>query len=251
MDTRVVKKKKGKGGLIVTTLSFIIICVAIALSISVFFRVSRIEVVGTEFYSPEEIIQASDIEKGDSLLRLNCGNVAAKISGKLLYAGNVVVSKKMPDTVLVEIFESGAAAYVDTDEGSWLVDNYCRFLEPVKAGDRDKYVKVIGVSAVSPKAGQEISVVVEDKHKGTYLKELLFELSNADMLISVETIDVSNTANVEFSFLDRFSVKLGNNEDLDAKLKMLKNSIAEIGDTEEGIFDLSERKKASFKPLEE
>lgn len=253
MATQAVRKKKGKsseGRPAFTALSFVIICVAIAFSISVFFRVSEIEVVGAEYYSAEEIIEASGIEKGDSLISLNGAAVEEKISGELLFAGNARVSKKIPDTVLITISESGASAAVKTDEGTWLIDNYCRLLEPAKGADRNNYVEVIGVSAVSPEAGRELSVPAEDKHKATYLKEILFALSEADMLGDVESIDVSNSANAEFTYLDRFTVKLGQNENTSGKLEMLESAASEIKPAESGVFDLSEKKKASFKPEE-
>lgn len=247
------RKKRGKsseGRPVFIVLSFVIICVAIAFSISIFFRVSDIEVVGAEYYSPEEIIEASGIEKGDSLISLSSAKVEERISGVLLFAGKADVSKKIPGTVLITISESGAAAAVNTDEGIWLIDNYCRLLEPAKGAERNKYIEVIGVSALSPKAGGELTVAAEDKHKGTYLKEIIFALSEAEMLGDVESINVSNTANAEFRYLERFTVKLGPNENIGAKLEMLKSAAAEIKPAESGVFDLSESKKASFKPEE-
>lgn len=251
MATRTQKKKKrrsGGGGLVISTFSFLVICVAIALAISVFFRVSNIEVVGAEHYNAQEIIDASGIKSGSSMVTLNGSAAASRITGKLIYAGRAEIVRKMPDTVIIKISESGTVASVQTDAGQWIIDNYCRMLETVADGEKDKYIEIKGVSAVSPKAGSEMSVSAEDKPKVTYLRDVLTAMEEADMLGDVGYIDVSNTANVQFTYLDRFTAKLGKNENIENKLRLLREAVDELKETDKGTFDLSENKKASYNP---
>lgn len=242
------KKRARPGGLVFGTLSFLIICVAIVLAISVFFRVSEIEVVGAERYTAQEIIDASGIQTGKSLVALNCSAAEKNITTKLIYAGRVSVSRKMPDKVEIKVWESGTVACVTTDDGIWIIDNYCRMLESVSSEKAAEYIKINGVSAVSPKAGQEMSVAPEDKSKVTYLKDLLSAMNDAGMLSDVQNIDVSNTANAQFDYLDRFTVKLGRLENTQYKLGLLSSAVKELEADEKGTFDMSESKKASFSP---
>lgn len=255
MATQTQKKKKkkkkraaGGSGLVLSTFSFLVICAAIAFAISVFFRVSNIQVEGSEYYKAQEVIEASGIKEGESLVTLNCNAVESQISSKLIYAGRTEVVRKMPDTVIIRISESGTVGCVQTDKGLWIIDNYCRLLETVADGEKDKYIEIKGVSAVSPKAGSEMSVTAEDKSKIIYLREILTAMSERDMLADVGYIDVSNTANVQFTYLDRFTVKMGKNENTDNKLQLLKEAVTELQEAEVGTFDLSENKKASFNP---
>lgn len=242
------KKKRSSGGLIFGTLSFLVICAAIVLAISVFFRVSDIEVVGAEHYTAEEIIDASGVNVGDSLVTINCSSAARSVNTKLTYAGRVQVTRKMPSTVVIKVWESGTVACVGTDDGTWIIDNYCRLLESVSSENAASYIQIIGVSAVKPRAGQEMSVAPEDKSKVTYLKDILEAMSDAQMLADVVSIDISNTANAQFEYLGRFTVKLGRMENTEYKLGLLKSAVAELEADDAGTFDLSESKKASFSP---
>lgn len=242
------RKKNGEGGLAFGMLSFIVICAALIFAISVFFRVSNIEVSGAERYSTDEIIEASGIKEGANLVTVNCRSAASRVTGKLIYAGRVVISRKMPNTVVIEVHESDTVACVDTDEGLWIIDNYCRLLEALSAEEKANYIEVVGVSAVSPKAGSEMSVLAEDKSKVTYLKEILYALMDAKIMGDVSSIDISNTANARIDYLGRFKVKLGRNENTEYKLGLLKSAVDKLEDTETGTFDLSENKKAGFSP---
>lgn len=242
------RKKTGEGSFIFGTLSFVVICAALIFAISVFFRVSNIEVSGAERYSAEEIIEASGIKEGASLVTLNCRSAADRVTSELIYAGRVQINRKMPNTVVITIRESDTVACVETDVGLWLIDNYCRLLEPVTKDGKADYIEVSGVSAVSPKAGSGMSVAAEDKSKVTYLEEILRALSDADIMKDVTSIDVSNTANARIDYLGRFKVKLGRNENTEYKLGLLKSAVAELTETEKGTFDLSENKKAGFSP---
>ena len=241
------KKQKGSGGFIFGTLSFLIICAAIIMAICVFFRVSRIEVTGTDRYTQEDIIAQSGIKTGASLLTLNCASVSAKLE-TMDYVGRAEVTRKMPDTVEIVIHESDKVACVSTDKGYWLIDDYCRLIEAVNGQDINNFVVVTGVTANGPAKSKEMSTSEEDQSKVSYLADILTALDEADMLGDVKSIDVSNTANAQFEYMGRFTVKLGRDENTARKLSLLKNSITELNDTDTGTFDLSEDKKATFSP---
>ena len=119
------KKQKSSGarGFIFSSVSFIVICAALVFGMSVFFRVSNIEVNGANRYTREEIIAASGIENGDNLMLVNRSAVAQKIYSKMIYIGKVNVERKLPNTILIEITESDSIAVVESESGLWLVDS--------------------------------------------------------------------------------------------------------------------------------
>lgn len=245
------RQKKRSGGLLINSVSAIIICVALALGISVFFRVSVIEVRGSSHYSADEIIEASGIKEGSSLVFMNRESAGSRISGTLVYIGRVTVSRKLPNTVVIQVQETGTVACVETESGLWLIDYYCRLLEECPLSEVDNYIRVTGFSALSPKAGTSISVTEEDKSKVIYLEDLLTALYNADMLREVNSIDMSTSGNPQFSYLGRFRVKLGKKDNTEAKLSVLKSAVAELDESVGGVMDLSdlpETKKAHFSP---
>ena len=60
-----------------------------------------------------------------------------------------------------------------------------------------------------------------------------------DSLPPTLCLPLTNSADPTFSYLGRFTVKLGKNEDLDYKLEMLKNAVAKLTVSDRGVLDLS------------
>ncbi len=253
MTTKPKRKKQKQGGargFIFSSVSFIVICAALVFGMSVFFRVSKIEVVGADRYTQEEIIAASGIEDGDNLMLINRASVAQKIYSKLIYIGEVNVRRKLPNTIVIEINESDSIAVVESESGLWLIDNNCRLLEACATQDAENYIKVKGFSAVKPEMGEVVSVPEEDKPKVEFLSAILKAMTAKKMTGDVGSLDVSNPTSAEFEYLDgRFTVKLGRNENIDYKFELLLGVIAKLEAKDTGVVDLSQDKKAQFSPF--
>lgn len=249
-ETATVKRKRvnGNGGLIFNSLSAIVICAALVIGITVFFRVSRYEISGASRYSENEIIDASGVKEGSNLIFMNRAAIENRIKDKLVYVGMVTVTRKLPNTVVIQVHESGTVACVETEGGIWLIDNYCRLLEQCSVTEAENYVRVYGFSVNSPKTGQKITVDEQDKSKIDYLQDLLTALYEADMLGSVKSIDISTSSNAQFDYMDKFRIKLGRDESVEAKLGLLRSTIEALEETDTGTIDLSDPKKAIFSP---
>lgn len=251
MSTKQKKKKqqsRGGGGFFFSTLSFIVICAALVFGMSVFFRVSNIEVIGADNYTSSEIIEASGVKNGDNLMFVNRDAVAEKIYKRLIYIGEVKVSRKLPNTIVIDINESSTFAVVETESGLWMIDKNCRLLEECSPQEAETYLKVSGVSGVKPQKGNVILVSDEDKLKVQFLKDILTSLTNHKMTADVKSIDVSNVVNAEFEYLGRFKVKFGKDENVDYKMEMLLGVVEKLDSDDKGIIDLSQSKKAQFSP---
>lgn len=241
-------KSRGGGGFIFSTLSLIIICAALVFGMSVFFRVSNIQVVGAARYTESEIAEASGIKNGDNLMFINREATAEKIYSKLIYIGEVRVSRKLPNTVVIDVSESGTVASIETESGLWLIDKNCRLLEECSPQEEETHLKVSGIAGVKPKKGEPLNVSDEDKLKAQYLKLILTAMADRSMIGDVSALDLSNAANAEFEYQSRFKVKLGKNENTDYKLEMLLGVVEQLEAEDTGTIDLSQSKKAQFSP---
>ena len=245
------KQKNGGGGLFFGSVSFVIICAALVLAISVFFKVSSIEVTGNERYTDEEVVAASGIKTGDNLVFLNRERAQKKLYDELIYISGAKVSRKLPNKVVIELMESGSVAVVETDSGLWMVDKNCRLLGKCSTIEAKKYVNVMGLCGLSPKEGDELNGSAEDAPRIKYLKQILSAMSDRGILSDVGTLDMSNIASPQFSYTERFTVKLGKNEYVENKLEMLLGAVGKLEPEERGIIDVSEEKKAHFSPVSE
>ena len=244
------KQTNGSGGFFFGSVSFIVICAALVLAICVFFKVSVIEVTGNERYSSEEVLAASGIKEGDNLVFMNTARVEARLYDQLIYISGASVSRKLPNKVTIELWESGTVAVVETDSGLWLIDKNCRLLSSCKTTEAQSYVNIIGLCGIAPQAGKELKATEEDAPRIKYLKSILPAMSDREILSSVDNLDVSNIANAQFKYTERFTVKLGKNEYVENKLEMLLGAVSKLTPEEKGIIDVSEDKKAHFSPQE-
>lgn len=230
------------------SLSAVLICAVLAFGISVFFRVSNFEVSGASYYTESQIIEASGIDEGSNLVFLNRTEAESRISGSLVYVGRVRVSRKLPNTVVIEVAESGTVACVMTETGFWTIDNYCRLLEPASLSETESNIVVSGFTITDPKAGSRITVSEEDKAKVDYLEVLLTDLEAAGMLGDVGGIDMSTSGNAQFTYLERFRVKLGGAVNVESKLGLLKSAVEKLEPGDTGDIDLSVEGRAHFSP---
>lgn len=243
-------QKKDRGGFVFGTLSFVIICAALVFGMSVFFRVSDLNVTGAGRYSEQEIIEASGIEQGDNLMLINREAVERRIQSKLLYIGKVQVQRRLPTTLAIVVEESGGLALLETDSGLWLVDKSLRLLEPCPQGEMQKYIRISGLSAVKPEAGMQPGTPDEDKPKAALLQALLEAIAAAGLQGDIASLDVQNPVNAEMDYMDgRFRVKLGSRDSLDYKLELLGEVVEKLENGDRGIIDLSQDKRAQFSPF--
>lgn len=96
------------GAVGVIAVIFIIIC------FSVFFRISEIEVISSPKYSKEQILSLTGIEEGMSLFEVSDSDLDV-LYGDLAYVSGARLTRKFPDTVIIELFE---------DEGRYVSELY-------------------------------------------------------------------------------------------------------------------------------
>ena len=78
-------------------LTFFLVIVALVFIMSVFFKVSRIEVKGNSIYTADEVIKASGIETGDNLFFINGIAAGSRVAVKLPYVDSVQINRGLPN----------------------------------------------------------------------------------------------------------------------------------------------------------
>ena len=79
------RRRRGNFGFLYKLLSVLVICAAVVMALTLFFRVDTIRVTGTERYTEDEVIEASGIQLGDNLFLLNKYEAARSIAEQLPY----------------------------------------------------------------------------------------------------------------------------------------------------------------------
>jgi hypothetical protein len=68
------------------------------------------------------------------------------------------------------------------------------------------------------------------------------------MAQDVTMIDMSNMADAVFRYQNRFTVKLGKNENVGYKLELLLSAVGQLAPGDSGTIDLTTDKKVAFSP---
>ena len=253
------KRKRSRLGPLFKLLCGVAVLVAVTMGATVFFQVETIVVTGNQRYTQEEIIQATGIQIGDNLFRMNKYEIYDRMSQELPYIEGLQIRRGLPSTILVTISEWDAVAQIlpseervpllqeqeerpETAKEPWLISVGGKLLEP--AGTDTATMKVSGLTLLMPRAGTQMSVPQEESIQETALLSLLSELENQNMLQSVNRIELKNTV-IELEYLNRYTVKLPLNGDFPYKLQALQAAVLEreqaLGSNITGSFDLTQK----------
>lgn len=241
-------KKVKKRGALYGPLTFLIVCAALVFGVGVFFRVTDIEVVGASYYSEQEIADASGIEKGDNLFFINRFTAYSKIYAKLPYVSSVEISRRLPNRIVIEVDESSAIACIRSEGEYWLIDKNCKILSSAGAADAVNLINITGLVPSAPVVGEELELETGDSTAVEFVSDVLTAMSGLDMLGSVTYLDMTNISDPMFDYLGRFTVKLGRDDAVEYKLELMLSAVAQLGEGDEGMLDLSIDKKVHFSP---
>ncbi len=242
------KRRKKRRGTIYKPVSVILILIILGFSISIFFKIAKIEVTGLDACTEEEVIAASGIELEDNLFFIDKFNAINKIFKNLPYVEEVTITRKLPDTVVIGITECIAIASVRIGDNIWLMDRTGKLLEKTDQAGAEGTITLHGITPLAPVAGQRVSLGESENLKMEYLVSLLGALCGSGIYEEVGSIDMSNPSDVIFEYMGRFKVRLGQNNDLDDKLYMLAEVIEQLSASDIGEINLSKKREAHFIP---
>jgi cell division protein FtsQ len=243
--------RREKRGKLYAPVAFLIICGAVVFSMSVFFRVSDIRVEGNARYSAEEIADAAGIAKGSNLFFINRFTSVSRIFSQLPYIESAGISREFPGRVVITVKESRALAYLAVESDFWLIDRNCKILEKVKADGTSGCIRVEGLTPIAPSAGSIVSPGEEETPKVKYLSAILTGLQERNMAQDVSMIDLRSAGDAVFRYQNRFTVKMGRNENVGYKLELLLSAVGQLAPGDSGTIDLSalsKDKKVAFSP---
>ncbi len=242
---------KSRGGLLLKLGSVAAVVAAVCFCLSLFFRVETIEVAGADKYTPYMIQQASGLEPGDALLTISEARVASRIISKLPYVDRVKVQRKLPDTVQISLTELQVTyAVADETEQWWLISSDGRAVEPISEQKARSYTRVVGLHIRTPEQGTAVSALAEtegeaaktqqeaDEHLAI-LKSLMTALEAECIIGQIDQIDVSNGKDLRLFYPSLLTVRLGDTNRLEHKIRYMAAAVEQLTQTTGGLLDVS------------
>ena len=177
------RRNRGRFSLLFKLLAGAALVAALTFGATVFFQVEHILIAGNSRYTAQEVEEASGIQLGDNLFRLNKGQISEDIRRKLPYVEELTIVWHLPSTIAIEIREWDAVASILPSSGTstaeapaaeeaedtelpeetgtaageaWLISVGGRLLEP--APEDSTALTVTGLTVLSPQAGTQMAV---------------------------------------------------------------------------------------------
>lgn len=232
-------------------LALLMLFLVAVLVVSLFFRVSEIEVVNASEYSDEDIIRSSGIEEGANLFFVDRFSAASKIFSDLPYMDTVSIRRQVPGKIIIQAEGSAPAAWMLLDEEYWFIDRNGQMLGTVSQSEAEAYPEIRSLVPVTVIAGVEMMFDDKDEVNAKrldYLRQLLTSLQAEGMLPYIQWIDFKNVANPCLRLDDRITVYLGEMDDTEYKIALLRDATEKLSAEDTGMLNYVGGNAWSFSP---
>ncbi len=234
--SRALKKKRRKKRTVTALIIILIVSVIVSciLSLTVFFKIEIVSVVGNNTYSAEEILSAAEINKGDNLILVNGEKLNERLQVLLPFIEKVKVEKTLPGTLKLIVTETKEEICFVNDNNCYSANKSGKIIKKYDEPSED-LIKLTVSKDVKFSTGEKIEFLNEREE--TLFNDYLDMISELDYKINF--INISDHFSSYMKLDDRIIVKFGSSSYFKEKVAYLKASLAGISNTAEGVFDLS------------
>lgn len=254
------RKRNFRIAIVVIGFFFIISLIVTPIIVFAAFRVRTFTVEGTAPYTKEEVIAASGITEGKSLILADINEASANIEKNLPYTDNVKITRKLPSGIVIRVESTEKAYALALSNGTYaMLDGNMKVLE--YAPEVPEEITLIkGAVPVKSEIGEILAFINEDTGEdeevetGDRTLSLILEITQAiadNSMKDIDLIDVSTRSGINLIYQGRIVLNLGDSTDIPAKLSLGQRVISEenaISLTQSGTINLTVAKKAYFNP---
>lgn len=230
------QKKIRKRRIFIGTLVLLILAAAAfaVLSVTVLFPIKSITAKATARYTAEEIAAASGLSSEDNIFTFSQETVKEQIRRRLPYAGDIAVSRRLPDTVEINIKnELEELACIPSDGIYYAVSEDWRVLNSYS--ERPEQLFTVNCRVAACKIGEQLEF--SDKKAEKNIKALIEAIRENG--IELNGISAEEDSSFTAAVSGRFIVKFGTAGEAAGKSAHLAGMLRSIGAEKTGKIDLS------------
>lgn len=242
------KLKKRRKVAFFTLLVILSIVVVTVLSLTVFFNIDSITVEGGNYYTAEQIITVSGLEKGQNLFRLNKFKIIKKLQNELPYLDEVKINRKLLGKIgiVITVTETRPFMYVDSGDSFCLVDHELKVLEHVGV-EPIGLSSVIGISPATDDAG---ATLTDENGAERHLMQLTPVLYQYFGDGRITQIDLTAVYDIKVLYEDRVTIEFGTLENIEKKIQLAKHVLDNNSKSEHAELDVSSGYRAYYKAID-
>jgi len=244
-DKKEIKRKKKKNLTILKWTTFIGIMLGgiIYLLLSPIFNINEIKITGNTKISEEEILNLSQVQKGDNIFQKTRYTIMEKIK-RNTYIKEVKIKRKLPSTLYIEVTERDIAYQIEYNENYVYLDSQGYILEI--SPEKQNVIILRGCST------QEFEKTKRINEQDLENLKMVFQIKNEMKTINkneqITYIDISNKEEyIIYLESERKTIFLGDGSNLKDKILNIEK-ILEAENGIEGSIYINGNLNEGFKP---
>lgn len=225
------KKKKIRTAIVIIVTILVLAIVLGVLSVTVLFKIDKINVTGNERYDTKQVLAVLPIEPEKNLLICDIDGATEKLEKNLPYIYNVEIERKLPSTLNVKITEAKILYSVKNADRSYaLLDDKFKVVETsVAKFPQNKTIIAIEKAALASNVAGETATFTNAKlEKSLSAMTLAVSKQGIDKITKIYSTDVNNNFLV---YDDRITIKVGNTSDITNKLYSAMAAIDKLNES--------------------
>ena len=226
---------------------FIIVVIVLILTHAPFMKISKINCYGNEIVSSEDIISSSKICKGNNIFRVNKNKAIDNIK-ELPYIKDVVIRRKLPSTMNINVTESVVSSYINMKNTYVYLDDEGKILEKSDVPPQNVCPILNGVTLTEHVVNRP--AVFKNNNQFNVYKEIISIINNSKFVGKITLIDIKDTKDIKITVNNSLQIIIGDTDNLDYKVNFLASGAYDsIGDNRTGSLDVSHGNNAVYKDV--
>ena len=235
--TETEQRRKKKIKKIVSFLFLLIFIISgIIFSISYFFKINEIIVVGDSIYTNDEIIYETGIITTENIFKYNTKNIEKSLLDNLIYLNTVDIEKQLPNKIVITITPSIETYALKNDDEYLILSKDLKVLNKssTKPGS---LCEIIGYIPQTSQLGDTITT--DNTEKDALLQQLLLQLEKSN-LMPINQMDIMDDLKLSVISNNLYKIKLGSIVEIEYKIKLLEKIIlTELDNNTQYVLDAS------------
>lgn len=238
------RRRKRNLSLYYFLMGLLTISVLIVLSLTVFFKISNVEVFGESNYQNSEILSTAAVPVGSNLLMLDANQVKTRILNKYLLIDSVSVKKKLPSSVEITVYPAVNFFQLLSNDGRYITVSLNNKVLSLSEERDDTLMLIEGVEPSALREGDVLGDTLEGKE---VLIKNIKDAFEKGSVTDIRGINFISPADIRVNIENRLEVKLGSESKIDYKIQLVSAVINEkIGKNESGTIDATVEGTAGF-----
>ena len=216
----------------------LLIFIVMLLMLSPWLNIKNIEINGLETLEKADIIRQIKLDKTTNILSFNNFIVKRRLKNNY-YIESVKLTKKLPDTVTIDITERQIVGYVPyindymyIDESGMVVDIKSSYTEPLPI--------IYGLNFDSFTIGKKLKT--DNDEAFSIVMEITNAIKDKEDLKQILKIDISNLEDIHL-YMENLDIILGNREGLNIKINTLNEIVKNFKKEKKGFLYIDDINK--------